>query len=102
VRSTQQLLLADFASNRPQMHEVPKGKGATKTVSGCLRHSTSPFGTISPSCACYSSLSTSSGIWSTFLIPRTPFTFSSISSIMLWLSFRNIFAFSRPCPMRWP
>src|SRR6476620_1444794 len=34
------------------MHEVPKGKGATKTVSGCLRHSTSPFGTISPTCSC--------------------------------------------------
>ena len=35
-------------------------------------------------------------------IPRTTFTFSSISAISAGLSFRYIFAFSRPWPIFWP
>src|SRR6185437_15899310 len=35
-------------SRHSGISEVPKGKGATRTVSGCPRHSTSPFGTTSP------------------------------------------------------
>ena len=89
--------------SREVEHEVPKGKGATRTVSGCPRHSTSPFGTTSPTSHL---LVVAFGLFhdlrSVFLMPSTTFTFSSISSIMLVLSFRNIFAFSRPCPMRCP
>jgi len=51
----------------------------------------------------YSTSSVPSGTpgWSA-LMPSTPFTFSSISAIIAGLSFRYIFAFSRPWPIFWP
>jgi hypothetical protein len=36
------------------------------------------------------------------VMPRTPFTFSSISAIIAGLSLRKSFAFSRPWPIFWP
>ena len=44
----------------------------------------------------YSSVTSPSAIGTGLLMPRTPFTFSSISAITVALSFRNSFAFSRP------
>ncbi len=61
-----------------------------------------PKPSVSTYCAPYSSAaSTSSAAAAALLMPSTPLTFSSISAITAGLSFRNIFAFSRPCPIRW-
>ncbi len=53
-----------------------------------------------PSPVAYSSVTSPSATGAGLLMPSTPLTFSSISAMMAGLSFRNIFAFSRPCPIR--